>query len=52
MKLKRVRGKKVPVRIPLPQKTGGAHRDNTQYNRQRDRKRVIQDWAKSLRDAE
>lgn len=39
-------GKTIPVRIPLPKKTGGAHRDESRYDRKRDRKQVIRNWKR------
>lgn len=43
----KIRGKKISVRLPLPQKTGGAHESKKGvYNRQRDRKQAVRDWQK------
>ena len=52
MKMKRIKGKKIPIRLPLPVKTGGPHRPKRGggYNRERDRNQAIRNWRQGVRE--
>lgn len=50
--MKRIKGKTIPIRLPLPAKTGGPHQPKKGggYNRERDRNQAIREWRDHARE--